>query len=327
MYFDIKDVTKENMLLNFVVSARGAGKTFGTLKECVTDFIANENQFIYIRRTQSELELSLPFLFHALLAEGLFPDNTFVVKGDNFFIDGKLAGRGIALSTAYKFKSVAFPKVKTLLFDEFISESKSYLKDEVTKFLSLVETIGRMRDISIICLANQDTIYNPYYTYFGIRPADKHILKTRYRKQSILIYQFNSEQYKEAKLATRFGKLIESTPYGEFMLNNESIKDDYSFVDDLKGIKKEPFLNLTINGTDITGYTYVYDNVNYLYFASRPPIDKIPSFNLDKQLREDRTIDSIRKNPYLKRIKLYFDRGFVRFKDVPTKTLVSEVIF
>lgn len=327
MYFDLQDVLKENMLLNFVVSARGAGKTFSSLKDLVQDFIDNENQFIYTRRTQSELDLCLPTLFAALIAEDVFPDHTLQVKGENFLIDGKLAGRGIALSTAYKFKSVAFPNVKTILFDEFISESKSYLKDEVTKFLSLIETIGRMREITIVALANQDTIFNPYYAYFGIKPASPTTPKTRFRTQSIMIYQFNSESYKAAKKATRFGQLISGTPYGAFMLDNDAIKDDYSFIDDLKGVKKTPFVNLTISGTDIVGYTYECDSVNYIYLASRNPIDGIPSFNLDKQLREDRTIESIRRNPYLRRVKMYFERGFIRFKDVPTKQLISEVIF
>lgn len=327
MYFDLSDVLQENMLLNFVVSARGAGKTFSSLKDLVQDFIDNENQFIYIRRTQSELDLCLPSLFQALITENVFPDNTLQVKGENFLIDGKIAGRGVALSTAYKFKSVAFPKVKTLLFDEFISEAKSYLKDEVTKFLSLIETVGRMREITIVCLANQDTIFNPYYAYFAIKPASPTTKKTRYRTQSILIYQFDSEEYKNAKKATRFGKLISGTPYGDFMLENDAIKDDYSFIDDLKGVKKTPFINLTISGTDLVGYNYEHDSINYIYIACRSPVDGVPSFNLDKQLREDRTIESIRRNPYLRRVKMYFDRGFIRFKDVPTKQLISGVIF
>lgn len=327
MYFDLNDVTKEDMLLNFVVSERGAGKTYSSLKKLTQNFIDTEEQFIYIRRTQSELDLCLPTLFAALIADNVFPDHVLQVKGENFLCDGKVMGRGIAISTAYKFKSVAFPNVKTLLFDEFISESKSYLKDEVNKFLSLVETIGRMREITIVCLANQDTIYNPYYVYFAIKPASKDTPKTRFRTQSIMIYQFKSMAYRDAKRKTRFGNLISGTQYGAFMLDNESIKDDYSFIDDLKGIKKTPFVNITISGVDLVVYDYIHDNRTYLHIAARPPIDGCPSFNLDKQLREERTIDNVRKNPYLKRVKMYFERGFITFKDVPAKTLVSEVIF
>lgn len=327
MYFDLSEVQKEKMFLNFIVSARGAGKTYSSLRDLVQAFIDNEEQFIYIRRTQSELDLCLPSLFGALINDGHFEDHTIMVKGENFYLDNKLMGRGIALSTAYKFKSVAFPKVKSLLFDEFISESKSYLKDECYKFLSLIETIGRMREIEVYCLANQDTIFNPYYVYFGVKPAGKDIVKTRFRSKSILIYQFNSSEYVEAKKKTRFGQLIKGTQYGGFMLDNEAIKDDYSFIEDLKGVKKTPFVNITINGSDLTAYDYEHDNRNYVFIMARAPVENIPSFNLDKQLREERTIDNVRRNPYLRRIKMYFDRGFIRFKDVPTKTLISEIIF
>lgn len=327
MFFDLSDVLVEKMFLNFVTSARGAGKTFSSLKDLVQDFIDNENQFIYIRRTKIELEKCLPSLFNDLIKEDIFPNNTLQVKGENLLIDGKIAGRGIALSTAFQLKSIPFPKVKWLLFDEFISESKSYLKDEVTKFLSLIETIGRLRNVTVICLANQDTIFNPYYAYFAVKPASPTTKKTRFRTQSIMIYQFSSQEYKKAKKETLFGKLIDGTPYGNFMLDNEAIKDDYSFIDDLKGVKKTPFVNLTISGTDLVGYNYEQDSINYLYIASRCHVEGVPSFNLDKQLRENRTIESIRRNPYLRRVKLYFDRGFIRFKDVPSKQLISEVIF
>lgn len=328
MFFDLKDVTCENMLLNFCVSARGAGKTFSTLKDVITDFEEKGEQFIYVRRTQSELDLCLPSLFSSLIKEGFFSDHVLQVKGETFLFDGKVMGRGVAISTAYKFKSVGFPDVKTIVFDEFISESKSYLKDEVTKFLSIIETVGRMREnLQIVALANQDTIFNPYYAYFGIRPASPETKKTRFRTKSVMIYQFNSQEYKDAKKATRFGKLISGTPYGGFMLDNDAFKDDYSFVDDLKGIKKDAFVNLTISGTDITGYNYVDNNRNYIFLAPRSPVDGVPSYNLDKQLREDKTIDNIRRNPYLRRIKMYFERGFITFKDIPTKQLISEVIF
>lgn len=327
MFFDLDEVLKEKMLLNFVVSERGAGKTFSSLKRLVQNFIDTGEHFVYVRRTQSELDLCLPALFSALIVENVFPDKVLTVRGELFYLDDKMMGRGIALSTAYKYKSVAFPHVKYILFDEFISESKTYLKDEVTKYLSLVETIGRMRDVILISLANQDTLFNPYYAYFGIQPASKDTPKTRFRSQSIMIYQFKSEEYREAKIATRFGKLIKGTTYGGFMLENNAFKDDYSFIDALKGIKKTPFVNLTVNGIDMTCYDYLVDGRNHVHVITRQPVDGVPSLNLDKKLREDKTIESLRKNPYLRRLKLYFDRGFISFKDVPTKLLISDVIF
>ena len=47
-------------------------------------------------------------------------------------------------TTASILKSDAFPDVKLIIFDEFIIDNRGtyhYLKDEVTKFLDLYETV------------------------------------------------------------------------------------------------------------------------------------------------------------------------------------------
>lgn len=325
MYFNLSEVLGEQMLLNFCTSSRGAGKTFSTLKKCVEDFLNTGEQFVYVRRTQSELDTSAPTLLTAFKPAGFFLEHSFNFKKDCFLIDGKVMGYAVAVSTAHKLKSTSFPLVTKIIFDEFISESGSYLKDEVTKFLSLIETVGRMRDITVVCLANKSTIYNPYYLYFDVRPSKSE--KTRFRKKSILIYDFKSVEYKERKKETEFGKLIKDTPYGGFMLDNDNILDDYTFVDKLKGVQKTPLMGLTAQATDICVYDYEKEGLTHLHFSIKKPFSDKPCFNLDKTLKENRSIESARTNPYLKRIKLYFNKGLITFDSVQTKNIISSIIF
>ena len=322
MFYDLQTTLDENMFLSFVTSQRGLGKTFGSLKRLIERFIETGEQFVYVRRSQTEIDLALPTMFDPFAKEGFFLDHELRVKGDFFYCDNKVMGRGLAISTAYKFKSVGFPLVSTILFDEFISENNKYLKDEITKFLSIIETIGRMREINVVCLANQNTIYNPYYLYFGIRPASRDTPKTRFRSKSIMIQQFTSQEFNDKKVETRFGKLINGTTYGDFLLNNKNISDNYLYVDKLKGVRKNPYFCFTLEGKDVA----VFEAGEFFYLEARPPIEGVPTFNFDRQLMAERTMDKINKNTYIKMLRYNLSRGWCRFSDVPVKTLVEEFI-
>lgn len=327
MFFDLQDVLDEEMFLSFVVSERGAGKTFSSLKKLIEIFLKTGEQFVYLRRSQTELESALPTIFDPFQREGFFLEHNFSVRGEFLYIDNKCCGRGIAISTAYKLKSVGFPNVKYILFDEFISENGQYIKEELHKFLSCIETIGRMRDIYVIALANQSTIYNPYYVYFQIKPASKQTPKTRFRQKSILVYQFISTEYREVKQETKFGKLIRGTKYGSFMLENEAIQDNYQFVDKMDGYKKKPFVNMLISGENIVAYDCETKDGTIVYFQIREAIKDIPSYNFDKQLEKDRIIDNVRNNPYVRRISLYVNRGMIAFRDIRVKNIIEDFIF
>ena len=75
-------------------------------------------------------------------------------------------GYAVSLTAAQSLKSVNFNRVKNIIFDEFISEDGRYLNNEILKFLSLIETIARMRDVRIFMLANSCSISNAYFLEF-----------------------------------------------------------------------------------------------------------------------------------------------------------------
>lgn len=327
MFFDLNKVISEGMFLSFCVSERGAGKTYSSVKWLLENFIKNGEQFIYLRRSQTELENALPKIFDPYAPEGDFIDNELKVMGESLYLDNEVCGYGLAISTAYKKKSVSYARVKYILFDEFIQEDNKYLKDELHKFLSCIETVGRMRDISVICLANQNTIYNPYYIYFDVKPASTETPKTRFRSKSVLIYQFFSKEYKEAKRNTRFGKLISGTKYGEFLLDNKAIHDDYTYVNKLEGVKKHPLVNMLIDGHNIVAYHCWHNGEVTIFFKIKELVKDIPAYNFDKQLKEERVIDNVRNIPVIKRITRHIKNGTIAFNDMQVKNIIQNFIF
>ena len=277
-----------------------------------------------MRRSEIERDNSITTLLSQLQDAGFFLDNVFRVKEDYITCDGKIICRCLAISTAYKHKSVSFHKVKTVIFDEFIDENNRYLKEEAIKFLSLMESIGRMREFQIICLGNKSTDYNPYYLYFDIKSSGSKF--TRFRSRSIMIHEFKSEEYRAAKLNTKFGQLIAGTTYGNFMLNNEAIKDDYTFIDKLKGFKKIPIANIIIDKTNVVMYDAIGEGF-YLYFLTREEVPNIKTINYDKMFVEGATLDLLKNNPVSKKIMQKSKNGHIRFNDMETKLLINKLIF
>lgn len=233
MWWDLKNTLSYNALFNFVVGSRGCGKTYGFKKWAVEDFLKNGNQFVYIRRNKTEMALKAKENFFAAVAHE-FPDHE--LKGSangDYYIDGKLAGVTRFLSNA---KSEEFPAVNKICFDEFITMDErhhNYLKDEVTFFCELYETIARMRRVRVFFFGNAVTWANPYFTFFEIRkPTNEKKIATSH-DGLVLIQIANNDAYIAAKEATDFGKLMKGTRYGEYAVHNDF------YMDSKVGVKKK----------------------------------------------------------------------------------------
>lgn len=124
MFYDFQKVLSYNSMLNFIIGERGVGKTYGVTKFVINDFLKRGHEFVYLRRYKTELRKSVPHFFDALKSNDEFKDHKLSVKNDNFFIDDKIAGYSMPLSTANILKSSSFPKVQTIIFDEFIIDKR-----------------------------------------------------------------------------------------------------------------------------------------------------------------------------------------------------------
>lgn len=242
MYYNYNKVISYNALLNILIGSRGVGKTFGASELVVKDFIKNGNEFVYLRRYKTELSKSMSKFFKALIQENKFPDDNLDVKGNTFYINDNVAGYGVTLSTAQQLKSSNFPKVKTIIFDEFLIESGQghYLKNEVDIFLGLIETISRMRNVRVFMLANAVTEANPYFLYFDLTLPYNNDIRT-FKNGLILLQYMNNPEYIEAKKKTRFGKLVSGTDYEDYAINNNFVDNNSMFIEHKSGNSKFSF--------------------------------------------------------------------------------------
>ena len=251
MYYDLSKALSYGAFINILLGERGVGKTYSASKFVTKEFIKKGHEFVYVRRYKTELQKSVGKFFKPLIINNEFEGHTLETKGDNFYIDNILAGYAVTLSTAQSLKSTNFPKVKYIIFDEFIIEEgqSHYLRNEVETFLGLLETIGRMRDLKVFMLANSVTTSNPYFLYFDLSLPYNNDIKT-FKDGLVLVQYMKNEAYREAKRKTQLGRLVEGTDYSKYAIDNEMKLDNKTFV-----MKK------TANSK--CNFTFIYQGVYY----------------------------------------------------------------
>lgn len=307
------------------------GKTYWFKKWAIDDFLKNEAQFVYVRRYKEETKKSVKTFFDDI--KDKYPNHEFEVKGTTFLIDGLTAGHCIVLSTAKIVKSVSFPYVNKICFDEFLIEKSNYryLPDDVGSFLNLYETIARPGsghcDVIAFFMANAISFTNPYFLYFKIKKPttqDKNG-KTIWKRGDILVELTDGNGFAEQKAKTRFGQLIDGTDYGDYSINNEFLLDDETFIE-----KKSPTARYL--------FTFKYNSELFGVWADFIMGKMWVSRSVDPtwQLLYAITLKDHEPNSlYLKRASKYghfksfldyYKQGQVRFENIDLKNITYEVI-
>lgn len=334
IFYDPAGLMSQRTNFNFIIGNRGGGKTFGYKKICINRFKKKKYQFVWIRRYDTEIDTlkdSEEEGFWADIAPH-FPNDTFDIQGNKLYINGELAGYLVALSTSMKLKSKAFPRVKTIVFDEFIIDPKMgrlrYLRNEAQLFLEFYETVARMRDdVFFVGIGNSISIVNPYFTYFKIKP----VLGQRYTKKGKITIEFYwNEEFVKRKKKTQYGQLIDGTEYGDYNMENKFLRDSDSFI------CPRPIT------ADFKVYQFVIDGLRFSMWRDRKTmsfyvdnkyepnfgvyrtfvLDPVDMDDKDKSMMLLKTSDA-----RIKKIKELLTRGEIYFCNQEAKQKFFEILF
>lgn len=306
-FYTCDKTVEKDCFINFINSGRGVGKTYSYKVKCVEDFLKDMSEFVWIRRNQSDIdEITNQSLFFKDIYNK-FENHELKINGNTATIDDMVAGYFIPLSCASRYKSVPYPYVTNIIFDEYLigkTDSKRYLRNECFVFLNLISTIVRHRDnCHVYLLGNNDTVDNPYFSYFEIYPVPKQ----RYvRKGDILLENFKNDNFVNEISQTRFGRLISGTRFGDYAIQNHNLDDTtdnvkpfsgkmdflYGFIlpDCRIGIWKdsnnEIYLSEKINdsNTDLLRYVTDFNNLKFLFKNSEIPAIKVLRLKLQQSL-------------------------------------------
>lgn len=185
IHYSTRKIDGYNLPFNFVISERETGKSTAIILDKIyKPFKEHGYTSIVIRRNVNDLTTAYIDDFQNYINK--FYDDDIHFKYSvaslkdgivDIKIDGKPFIRFIGLSKRVaSFKSLMFPNLHTILFDEFICNpefSEKYLQNEATKFMEIYNTFRR-ESINLKCyfLGNPYSLFNPYFLFFNIQTKD-----------------------------------------------------------------------------------------------------------------------------------------------------------
>lgn len=345
MYWNLRRTLTHNMLINVIVGNRGGGKSFGAKEYVIDKFIKTGEQFGYIRRYHDDLKIPMEQFFKDIMYK--YPDYEFKTDSKYLYIRLKpsndkqkwnekdIAGYGFTLSTANNKKSIAYPNVTTLIFDEFLIDkgNQRYIKNEPIALLNLYETVARPGTdhprVLLFMLANALTITNPYFLYWDLKMPTKQDKNGKYiwkhPTRPILVEDVRNEVFIKRKKETEFGKLIEGTTYADYSIENKFLLDNDTFIEHKTSRARYYFTFIYLDNTlgvwiDLTeGKMYVSKDIDPSY-----PI--VYSITIKDHKPNTMFLKNRGKALHFKSFIDNYSLGNVRFESINIKNICYEVI-
>lgn len=192
-FYSLNRILQTESVYNVIFGERSNGKTYAVLKYGIEQWYNNDGgQIAIVRRWQEDIRGQRASGIWSALEEN--DEIRKITNGDytgiyyyaskfylcNYGEDGKaiyndddLLGHTFALSDTEHNKSISYPRVTTILFDEFLTR-QIYLNDEFVLFMNTVSTIVRQRsNVKIFMLGNTVNKYCPYFNEMGLTHIQK----------------------------------------------------------------------------------------------------------------------------------------------------------
>lgn len=169
-----------------IIGERSNGKTYSSLKYALKNYFEKGEQFAYVRRFGEDIRkkhLGNLFSGHiengevSTLSHGKWTGIEYT--GSRFLLNRvsdddtverceEPIGFAFDLNSMEHYKSISFPKITTIIFDEFLSR-QAYLPNEFLLFSNTLSTIIRLRkNVKIFMLGNTVNKYCPYFGEMGL---------------------------------------------------------------------------------------------------------------------------------------------------------------
>lgn len=340
MYWSPEITLSYNAIYNLILGNRGGGKTLGALCYSINQALRSRratqgkeiDQFVYVRRYKEELKNVTKKqngkLFDDIKRLKFFPSVDLRAEGNILYADQDVIGYALALTDADMYKSIPMPNVKLGIFEEFIMKKgfRHYLPGEVETFLDLDQTIDRDRDqLRWLLLGNNVTSNNPYMTYWDCDVPWRSKRKLYGNDNQILVELVEDPEFIEKKKATRRGKLITGTRYGDHAIENKPLIDTNEFV------MKKP-------GTSEYRMTLIYydkmigvwlDVKNGQFYIS-PDVDTqypiVFATTTEDQAPNVMLLKGAKKSPMIKRLLDAYYLGCVYYENKKVKSWFRDII-
>ena len=180
-YYRLDNILKHEGQYYIIYGERSNGKSYATAKYVLDKYFKNGEQFVICKRYQEDMSATIcstmlsPLYEYVLKEYGyhirFFQSKWYATQDiDTPITKQEVIGYAQALNTVERYKGSQYPKVTTIIFEEFMSLKGNYIPGEINLLLNLVSTITRKRDnVKVFMLGNAISKYSPYSDALGIR--------------------------------------------------------------------------------------------------------------------------------------------------------------
>lgn len=210
-YYTPTKINSKKATYNVIFGERSNGKTYALLNLGLQNYFKDGSQLAYIRRWKEDITgRRAQRLYSGInengvvekLSKGKFKGVHYYAgkfylcnyddKGKPIYSDNDIIAFTFALSDGEHDKSTSFPNIKTVVFDEFLT-NRLYLGDEFILFMNTISTIVRRRtDVKIYMLGNTVNKYCPYFEEMGLKNIQQ------MKQGSIDVYHYGESDLKVA---------------------------------------------------------------------------------------------------------------------------------
>ncbi len=189
-YYSLKNILSKNAIYNMIFGERSNGKTYAILMYGLKEFFNHGGQIAILRRFKEDIigrrasdiwsainanneveKLSNGRFTGIYYYSGKFYACTYDDNGKPVYNTDDCVGYTFSLSDSEHNKSISYPKITTIFFDEFLTKN-TYFNDEFVIFMNTISTIVRNRtNVKIFMAGNTVNKYCPYFSEMGLHHA------------------------------------------------------------------------------------------------------------------------------------------------------------
>lgn len=336
----LKDINGNTPEIYMCTTNRSGGKTTYFNRLLVNSWIKKKEKFCLIYRFNYELD-DIAGKFFKDIGSLFFKDYSMdsIRKANGIYHELMLTntasnetencGYAVTLNSADQIKKLShfFSDTRRMLFDEFQSENNHYCNDEVTKFISIHQSIARgqgkqSRYLPVYMIANPVTILNPYYVEMDISTrlnGDTNFL----RGDGFVLEQGFVDSAAEAQTTSAFNRAFARNKYTAYSSQGVYLNDNLAFVEKPKGNSRY-ICTLRYNGTDFAIREFAEKGIIYCDdSADKNNPNKITITTQDHNIN---FVMLKRNDMFVANMRYYFDHGCFRFKDLRCKDAVLKML-
>lgn len=229
-----------NGIITAILSNRNYGKTWTFKKRAFRRALKHGKKTLWLRLFKKEVKEAIATFYTSkdlqeycgisFYDKDVNPNGNLKQVGGTFYYRKKVKGKWtrwnwflkvFALSDAGAVRSADDVDVDTIIFDEFTKPTQKYRRytgNITNDFIDILFSAKREHQIRCVLIGNKESVNNPIFTYFHIKPMPTSWqgIKT-YRQGSFVVQQINNLEETQSEYGQKMNALLDGTAYGNYI--------------------------------------------------------------------------------------------------------------